>query len=701
MNARGRATVGLTICLCVAAAAGLRAAAGWRGGSAQAVDANKLDARATEMRARLNAALTAQEQTLQTEVVRAAHLQGLRAAVADRVDAATLLDLFDTEEWWAPFKKWDAAIVASEHLVMVRGDKALGLPADLVARAAEAGVGAGVIVGAHPVLAAVAPIAPLHRADPTTLILMSPFDAAALARELGMAVALSDGRHLLATSDDRQKEALVALVGKEEQARVYDRAGGQLAAAIPASAGLWLWAVQGIPAPAGPSPEVGIWIGAAALFALGALLFWSRRSKTAGASAATPVVAVASGPRAAPVANVASAPAAFDDGLAAAVPPLTPRTGGPAARSGERVETLLMNDSLLAHRPTEALGSPTAAAAALDQNTFGRYHLLRRLDGGGMADIYTAVLHGVEGFRRVYVIKRLRPELARSRVAVEQFIDEAKLGSMLVHSNIVPVFDFGKVGDEYFMAQEYIIGRDLGRLLMRHVETTGRPLPEKLMFYIAHEVLDALGYAHAQTDENGSALGLVHRDVSPSNIMVTARGEVKLFDFGIVKATQRVSKTELGVVKGNVSFMSPEQARGTHIDARADLFSMGLVIFYCLTGGVLYHGQTTYELLVKAATGPGPDELARIAALPGPCAEIVRKALQVDPNQRYQTAREFEAALGPHIEGGAASSAAMMGTLFVDDFRAEEARFAAAVPSGERGIQTDGTGSPDLQTRRP
>ncbi len=669
MNARGRATVGLAICLCAAAAAGLRAAAGWRGGSAEAGDATKLDARATEMRARLNAALTAQEQTLQTEVARAAHLQGLRAAVADRVDAATLLDLFDTEEWWAPFKKWDAAIVASEHLVMVRGDKALGLPADLIARAAEAGVAAGVIVGAHPVMAAVAPIAPLRRAEPTFLILMSPFDAAALARELGTSIALSDGRHLLATSDDRQKEALGALVGKEEQARVYDRTGGRLAAAIPASAGLWLWTVQGIPAPAGPSPDVGIWIGAAALFALGALLFWSRRSKTAGASAATPAVAVKSGPRDAPVTNVASAPAAFDDGLAAAVPPVAPRTGGPAARSGERVETLLMNDSLLGHRPTEALGSQTAAAAALDQNTFGRYHLLRRLDGGGMADIYTAVLHGVEGFRRVYVIKRLRPELARSRVAVEQFIDEAKLGSMLVHSNIVPVFDFGKVGDEYFMAQEYIIGRDLGRVLARHVETTGRPLPEKLMFYIAHEVLDALGYAHVQPDVTGLPLGIVHRDVSPSNIMVTARGEVKLFDFGIVKATQRVSKTELGVVKGNVSFMSPEQARGQPVDPRSDLFSLGLVIHHSLTNNQLYLGESTFDQLLRAANGPKTEQLRMLAGLPPTTAAILMRALSVDPNDRYQNAADFAADLAPHVAGGKFEAAALMQTLFGEELR--------------------------------
>jgi serine/threonine-protein kinase len=166
-----------------------------------------------------------------------------------------------------------------------------------------------------------------------------------------------------------------------------------------------------------------------------------------------------------------------------------------------------------------------------------------------------------------------------------------------------------------------------------------------------------------------------------------------------VKAEGRVTKTQHGVVKGNVSFMSPEQARGINIDGRADLFSLGLVIFYCLTGEILYKGATTYELLVKAATGPGPDELPRIDALPAPCAEIVRKALEIDPSKRYQTAAEFGVALAPHVSGGTAEAGALMNTLFADDFRAEEARFAAALPTSERAI--DARNTRDYQNKRP
>ena len=269
---------------------------------------------------------------------------------------------------------------------------------------------------------------------------------------------------------------------------------------------------------------------------------------------------------------------------------------------------------------------------------FGRYQLIDLLGEGGMAQVYTAVTFGAEGFRRAFVVKRLRAELSREPAVVAQFIDEANLGSSLVHSNVIPVFDFGKVGDEYYLAQEYIVGRDMGRITMRSLERLHHPASPAIVLYVAAETLQALEYAHSKLGDGGRSMGIVHRDVSPSNILISARGEVKLFDFGIVKAEGRVTKTQHGVVKGNVSFMSPEQARGTDVDGRADLFSLGLVIFYCLTGSVLYQGDTTYELLVKAATGPGPAELARIAALPPPCNTLLAKALAVDPAQRFQTA---------------------------------------------------------------
>jgi serine/threonine-protein kinase len=322
--------------------------------------------------------------------------------------------------------------------------------------------------------------------------------------------------------------------------------------------------------------------------------------------------------------------------------------------------------------------------------------LLERLGEGGMAQVYTAVTFGAEGFRRKFVVKRLRPELTADPAVVAQFIDEANLASTMVHSNIIPVFDFGKQGDEYFLATEYILGRDLGRIVRKMVESDRRHMPVALALYCTLETLKALEYAHTKTGEGGRSLGLVHRDVSPNNVLVSARGEVKLFDFGIVKAEGRVTRTQHGVVKGNVSFMSPEQARGVDIDARADLFSLGLVLFYCLTGEVLYQGNTTYDLLLKAATGPGPDEQARIAALPTPAASIVARALEVDPNRRYQSAAEFAAVVSPYVRASGNELAGVMQRLFSEEFRQEEKRFADAFPT----VQSPGSTPPQATSRR-
>jgi len=205
------------------------------------------------------------------------------------------------------------------------------------------------------------------------------------------------------------------------------------------------------------------------------------------------------------------------------------------------------------------------------------------------------------------------------------------------------------------------------------MEVVGRPLSERLVLYIVHEVLEALAYAHNRTDAAGRPIGLVHRDISPGNVMVTARGEVKLFDFGIVKGEGRVSKTDVGVVKGNVSFMSPEQARGQTVDGRSDLFSLGLVLYYGLTGEQLYPGQSTFDQLMRAATGPKTEQLKLFAELPPASGAIVARVLAVDPAIRYQTAAEFATAVAPHIAGGKAEAAELMQRLFGEDFKRESA----------------------------
>ena len=281
-----------------------------------------------------------------------------------------------------------------------------------------------------------------------------------------------------------------------------------------------------------------------------------------------------------------------------------------------------------------------------------------------MAEIFIATAHGAEGFVRSFVVKRMHPHMARSRDAVNQFIDEGRLQSGLVHSNIVPVFDFGRVGEEYFLALEYIHGRDLERLVRRHIEVFGRSLSVPVAFYIMHEALEALAYAHAKTDPEGRNLAIVHRDVSPGNILVSARGEVKLSDFGIAKSEGRMSRTEVGMIKGNVSFMSPEQARGDSVDLRSDLFSAGVVLYYCLTAQFLYQDTTMFNRLVRAAMGPAHAEFNQMAELPPIAADVLKKALALDAGKRYQSAREFMRDLAGHFTAGRSELADMMDTLF-------------------------------------
>jgi serine/threonine protein kinase len=300
---------------------------------------------------------------------------------------------------------------------------------------------------------------------------------------------------------------------------------------------------------------------------------------------------------------------------------------------------------------------------------FGRYRLVDRLGEGGMSELFVAEVAGVEGFSRNFVLKRLRPELAREKEAVAQFIDEARMQAGLVHSNIVPVFDFGVVGGEYFMTQEYIVGRDLGRVVGRWSEQHEGGLPEAVAYYIAHETLQGLAYAHERREKDGGPMGIVHRDISASNVMLSLLGEVKLSDFGIVKSNRRVSKTQVGMVKGNANFMSPEQARGQAVDHRSDLFSLAHVLYYALAGELLYFGENDLDVLYRASSGISASDLERIRRLPDPAAGILEKALAFEPAERFQSAGEFADALAAHASGGKAATARLITQLFGEELQ--------------------------------
>lgn len=293
-----------------------------------------------------------------------------------------------------------------------------------------------------------------------------------------------------------------------------------------------------------------------------------------------------------------------------------------------------------------------------------------------MARISVAEVTGAEGFRRLFVVKRLRPELASNADMVSQFIDEARLGASLVHSNIIPVFDFGRDAEGYYIAQEYILGRDIDALIQASKAKRGMPLETSIVLYLAQEALQALSYAHGRRSETGHPLGLVHRDVSPNNLLVSARGEVKLLDFGIVKSEQRLTKTQAGVVKGNMYFMSPEQARAREVDGRSDLFSLGMVLYAAATGAPMYTGKTSFELLNRAGVGPTAEDLRKVAALEAPLNTLVARALTVDPKARFQDADEFALALAATRAAIASATdlQLLIDRLFREELAAESSR---------------------------
>jgi serine/threonine-protein kinase len=333
----------------------------------------------------------------------------------------------------------------------------------------------------------------------------------------------------------------------------------------------------------------------------------------------------------------------------------------------------------------DSLGGPPAA--------IGRYALVERIGEGGMAEIYAGVTTGEGSFRRPIVIKRLRPELAVDAKAVAQFCDEANLLAALHHPNIVAVQDFGRFGNQYFLAEEYVAGRDLGKVVERRFAATRRSLPVEVIAHVGVELLKALDFAHTRLDAESKPLGIVHRDISPENVMVSALGEIKLLDFGVVKAEGRLTKTEMGVVKGNVTYMAPEQARGLDVDARVDLYSLALVLYFCCAGRPLYEADTTYGLLMKAGAGPGIEERAAIRQLPRPFADVVDRATALRIEDRYPNAREMAADLESWARGGTTLTAALVSELFGDELRDEQQRLANyTLDSGVRALAGTSTG---------
>ena len=271
---------------------------------------------------------------------------------------------------------------------------------------------------------------------------------------------------------------------------------------------------------------------------------------------------------------------------------------------------------------------------------FGRYVLLDRIGAGGMAEVFRAVMPGVEGFQRTFVVKRILAERAQSPYFVDMFVQEARINALLHHPNIVQVFDFGNVSGTYFLAMEYVRGRDVSEIL-RRLRERERPCPAGVAAFIAREVAGALSYAHTLAAPDGTALNIVHRDISPSNIICPRTGGVKLLDFGIAKALgePEVEKTGHGVFKGKLSYIAPERIKDLPVDARADLFALGAVFWEMLAGRKLFRGKSDFETLKNVAELEVPPPSSIRPDVPPELDRIVARALARDPAERYQTAQ--------------------------------------------------------------
>ena len=277
-----------------------------------------------------------------------------------------------------------------------------------------------------------------------------------------------------------------------------------------------------------------------------------------------------------------------------------------------------------------------------------KYRVIKRLEAGGMAEVYLGEAVSMEGFKKTVAIKRVLPHLAQNEAFIQMFLDEARLCARLDHANIVSVFDISKKDDTYFLVMEFVDGTNLKKVV-ESLKKRGQRVGLDAAVLIAMESCRGLSYAHELHDENGTPLRIVHRDISPPNILLTRRGEVKLADFGLAKASTQLQTTDPGVVKGKFSYLSPEAAEGNEVDARADIFSIGIVLWELLAGKRLFLGENDYATvkLVQRANIPRLAPLNR--EVDEAFEEILLRALTKDPKHRFQSARELGDTLAGYL----------------------------------------------------
>lgn len=300
-------------------------------------------------------------------------------------------------------------------------------------------------------------------------------------------------------------------------------------------------------------------------------------------------------------------------------------------------------------------GADAAQTVPADERGFGRYVLRYKLGAGGMASVYLGCQKGPGGFERLVAIKRIHPHLVEDPRFVEMFLDEARIASRVSHPNVCAVHDFGEEAGAYFMALEYLSGVSLNRV-MRDAAASPRVVEslrfQGLVAHVGHEVAEGLHAAHETRDADGTPLHVVHRDVSPHNIVLTFGGGVKIVDFGIAQARRRIRGTATGTLKGKLPYMAPEHASGQSVDRRADIWALGVVLWEMLTGTRLFKKTNEMATLLAVRSMPIPRVSSIVPSVPPDLDRIVARALSRDLDERYPTARELARDLAGFLQQG-------------------------------------------------
>jgi serine/threonine protein kinase len=288
---------------------------------------------------------------------------------------------------------------------------------------------------------------------------------------------------------------------------------------------------------------------------------------------------------------------------------------------------------------TKFLSGSSEAERRLD-----RFELIAEIASGGMATVYLARLSGAGGFQRFVAIKRLHPHLAGDQEFVQMFLDEARLAARLHHPNVVPILEIGESPQGYYLVMEYVEGDTLARILARSAQA-GRMLPPKVSMRVCVDSITGLHVAHEMKDDDQKPLNIVHRDVSPQNILIGMDGSARITDFGVARAATRLSTTRTGQLKGKLAYMAPEQARGTDVDRRADIFAMGIVVWECLAQKRLFKGEGEADTLNRVLYEPIPSCKLANPSVPAALEAVVMKALDRNRDKRFETMSDLGDAL--------------------------------------------------------